>query len=59
VLPIENVVVFAVQIVRGIDSIPWWITLAIVGAVLLIIAVTYERRSGADNSVAARLRDLR
>jgi hypothetical protein len=27
--------------------------------VLLIIAVTYERRSGADNSVAARLRDLR
>lgn len=59
VLPIENVAVFAVQIVRGIDSIPWWITLAIVGAVLLIIAVTYERRSGADNSVAARLRDLR
>ncbi|MGE3194567.1 MAG: SCO7613 C-terminal domain-containing membrane protein [Microbacteriaceae bacterium] len=59
VLPVENVVVFAVQIVRGIDSIPWWITLAIVGAVLLIIAVTYERRSGADNSVAARLRDLR
>jgi hypothetical protein len=59
VLPIENIVVFAVQIVRGIDSIPWWITLAIVGAVLLIIAVTYERRSGADNSVAARLRDLR
>lgn len=59
VLPIENIVVFAVQIVRGIDSIPWWITLAIVGAVLLIIAVTYERRSGADNSVAARLRDLK
>jgi hypothetical protein len=59
VLPIENIVVFAVQIVRGIDSIPWWITLAIVGAVLLIIAVTYERRSGADNSVTARLRDLK
>jgi hypothetical protein len=59
VLPIENVVAFASQIVRGSDSIPWWITLAIVGAVLLIIAVTYERRSGADNSVAARLRDLR
>jgi len=58
VLPVENIVVFAVQIVRGIDSIPWWITLAIVGAVLLIIAVTYERRSGADNSVTARLRDL-
>jgi hypothetical protein len=59
VLPIENIVVFASQIVRGIDSIPWWITLAIVGAVLLIIAVTYERRSGADNSVTARLRDLK
>jgi hypothetical protein len=59
VLPVENIVVFAVQIVRGIDSIPWWITLAIVGAVLLIIAVTYERRSGDDNSVTARLRDLK
>jgi hypothetical protein len=59
ILPIENIVVFAVQIGRGIESVPWWITLAIVGAVLLIIAVTYERRSGADNSVAARLRDLR
>ncbi|HWM33794.1 MAG TPA: hypothetical protein VNR36_06095 [Pseudolysinimonas sp.] len=59
VLPIENIVVFAVQIGRGIESVPWWITLAIVGAVLLIIAVTYERRSGSDNSVAARLRDLR
>ena len=51
VLPIENIVVFAVQVVRGIDSVPWWITLAIVGAVLLILAVTYERRSGADNAV--------
>jgi hypothetical protein len=59
VLPIENIVVFASQVVHGIDSIPWWITLAIVGAVLLIIAVTYERRSGADNSVTARLRDLK
>ena len=59
ILPIENIVVFAVQIGRGIESVPWWITLAIVGAVLLIIAVTYERRSGADNSVTARLRDLR
>jgi hypothetical protein len=59
VLPIENIVVFAAQIVHGRDSIPWWITLAVVGAVLLIIAVTYERRSGADNSVTARLRDLR
>jgi hypothetical protein len=59
VLPIENIVVFAVQIGRGIESVPWWITLAIVGAVLLIIAVTYERRSGADGSIAARLRDLK
>jgi hypothetical protein len=59
VLPIENLFVFAVQIGRGIESVPWWITLAVVGAVLLIIAVTYERRAGADNSIAARLRDLR
>ena len=59
VLPVENIVVFAVQIGRGIESVPWWITLAVVGAVLLIIAVTYERRTGADNSVAARMRDLK
>jgi hypothetical protein len=59
VLPIENILVFVVQLARGIDSVPWWITLAVVGAVLLIIAVTYERRSGADGSIAARVRDLR
>ena len=39
VLPIENVFVFSVQIGRGIESMPWWITLAVMGAVLLIIAV--------------------
>ncbi|MFD4420778.1 SCO7613 C-terminal domain-containing membrane protein [Agromyces sp. NPDC058484] len=59
VLPIENVVVFAVQIGRGIESMPWWITLAVVGAVLLIIAVTTERRAGGDQGIAARLGDLR
>lgn len=59
VLPIENVFVFLVQIGRGIESMPWWITLAVVGAVLLIIAVTYERRAGEANSITARLRDLR
>lgn len=57
-LPIENVFVFSVQIGRGIESIPWWITLSVVGAVLLIIAVTYERRDGDENSITARLRDL-
>lgn len=59
VLPVENVFVFAVQIGRGIDSMPWWITLATVGAVLLIIAVAGERREGAGRGVAARMRDLR
>lgn len=59
VLPVENVLVFLVQIGRGIESMPWWITLAVVGAVLLILAVTYERREGADAGIAARLRDLR
>jgi len=59
VLPIENVFVFSVQIGRGIESMPWWITLAVVGAVLLIIAVTYERRSGDADTVVARIRDLR
>ncbi|MET0974364.1 MAG: hypothetical protein ABWX82_01680 [Leifsonia sp.] len=58
VLPIENIIVFAVQIGRDIQSLPWWITLATAGAVLLVIAVTTERRTGADRGVAARLRDL-
>lgn len=58
VLPIENVLAFVVQIGRGIESMPWWITLAVVGAVLLIIAVTYERRDGESAGIAARLRDL-
>lgn len=57
VLPIENVSAFSVQIGRGIESMPWWITLAAVGAVLLIIAVSYERRE--DAAVTQRLRDLR
>lgn len=56
VLPLENVSAFAVQIGRGIDSMPWWITLAAVGAVLLILAVSYERRG--DAVMAPRLRDL-
>lgn len=59
VLPVENVLVFSVQLGRGIESMPWWITLAVIGAVLLIIAVTAERRVDASGSVAARLRDLR
>ena len=58
VLPIENVFVFAVQIGRGIESMPWWITLALIGAVLLIIAATAERRAE-HAPMTARLRDLR
>lgn len=59
VLPIENVFVFSVQIGRGVESMPWWITLAVMGAVLLIIAVTAERRTGEGRGVAARIGDLR
>ena len=58
VLPIENLLAFMVQIGRGIEAMPWWITLSVVGAVLLIIAVGYERRAGDDTGLAARLRDL-
>lgn len=59
VLPLENVFVFSVQIGRNIASMPWWITLAAVGAVLLAIAVTAERRAGEAESFTARIRDLR
>ncbi|WP_205789288.1 SCO7613 C-terminal domain-containing membrane protein, partial [Microbacterium sp. CPCC 204701] len=58
VLPVENVLAFMVQIGRGIEAMPWWITLSVAGAVLLIIAVGYERRAGDDTGIAARLRDL-
>ncbi len=59
VLPLENITVFAAQIGHTISATSWWITLATAGAVLLVIAVTYERRSGGERGVAARLRDLR
>jgi hypothetical protein len=59
VLPLENIMVFAAQIGHTISATSWWITLATAGAVLLVIAVTYERRSGGERGVAARLRDLR
>jgi hypothetical protein len=58
VLPIENVVVFAVQLGNDIQAAPWWITLATAGAVLLAIAVGYERRAAGEGGIAARLRDL-
>jgi hypothetical protein len=59
ILPIENVLAFSVQIGRGIEAMPWWITLAVVGVVLLVIAVGSERRSGDEGAPTARLRDLR
>ena len=58
VLPVENVVVFAAQLDRTVGAMPWWITLATAGAVLLTIAVGYERRSAQGLGVAARLREL-
>lgn len=58
VLPLENIMVFAVQSMRGIESTPWWITLASAGAVLLVIAVSSERRT-TGGGIAARIRDLK
>lgn len=58
VLPIENVVVFAAQIDRTVGAMPWWITLATAGAVLLAIAVASERRTNQGRGVAALLREL-
>jgi hypothetical protein len=59
VLPLENITVFAAQIGHTISATSWWITLATAGAVLLVIAVTSERRTSGQKGVAARLRDLR
>ncbi|MBU1249729.1 MAG: hypothetical protein KJ659_10080 [Actinobacteria bacterium] len=58
VLPLENVLAFSVQIGRGIEAMPWWITLAVVGLVLLVIAVGSERRGSGGGAPLARLRDL-
>jgi hypothetical protein len=59
VLPLENITVFAAQIGHTISATSWWITLATAGAVLLVIAVTNERRTSGERGVAARLRDLK
>lgn len=58
-LPLEILVVFLVQVGGDINPLLWWITLATAGIVLLVIAVGWERRTGADASLAARIRDLR
>lgn len=58
VLPIENIVVFVAQIDRTVGAMPWWITLATAGAVLLAIAVGAERKTTQGKGVAARLREL-
>ena len=58
VLGVENVVVLLVQFNSGIESVPWWITLATAGAVLFAIAIRFERRTGREASTGARMRDL-
>lgn len=58
VLPIEIIVVFMVQIGRTINPLLWWITLATAGAVLLVIAITSERKGAAGSGISARMRDL-
>lgn len=58
---LEILMVFVVQIGRRIDPVLWWITLATAGAVLLVIAVTSERRGAkeGEGGWSGRMRDLR
>ena len=49
---------FAFQLRHGNEALPWWITLAAAGAVLLAVAIRAERRTGKDASAVARLGDL-
>ncbi|WP_256041568.1 SCO7613 C-terminal domain-containing membrane protein [Cryobacterium sp. SO1] len=58
VLPIEVIVVFTVQIGQTINPLLWWITLATIGAVMLVIAITSERKGATEAGLSARLRDL-
>jgi peptidoglycan/LPS O-acetylase OafA/YrhL len=59
VLPIENIIVLAGQVGNSIGAVPWWITLATAGAVLLVIAVSTERRNRSESGGVGRLRDLK
>ena len=58
-LPIEILIVFAVQIGEKIQPTTWWITLATAGIVILVLAISSERGSTGDRGVAARMRDLK
>jgi hypothetical protein len=58
VLQFEIIVVFLVQIGRTIYPLVWWIALAVAGAVLLVIAITSERKGSGGGGIAARLHHL-
>lgn len=59
VLPIEVLIVFLTQLGTEISAVPWMLTLAAAGGVLLIIATLDERRTEGYGGAAAYLRDLR
>jgi hypothetical protein len=59
VLPVEVLVVFLTQLGTEISAVPWMLTLAAAGGVLLIIATLDERRTADYGGAAAYLRDLR
>jgi hypothetical protein len=59
VLPIEVLIVFVSQLGTEISAVPWMLTLAAAGGVLLIIATLDERRTAGYGGAAAYLRDLR
>lgn len=59
VLPAEVLVVFLTQLGTQISAVPWMLTLAAAGGVLLIIATLDERRTEGYGGAAAYLRDLR
>lgn len=59
VLPVEVLIVFLTQLGTEISAVPWMLTLAAAGGVLLIIATLDERRTAGYGGAAAYLRDLR
>ncbi|WP_285101830.1 hypothetical protein [Promicromonospora sp. MEB111] len=59
VLPVEVLIVFVSQLGTEISAVPWMLTLAAAGGVLLIIATLDERRTEGYGGAAAYLRDLR
>jgi hypothetical protein len=59
VVLIHAIATFSEQIRIAYEAVPWWLWLGIGGALVTVLAATYEKRIGNLKSVALRLASLR